>query len=84
MNLDLTKDDAVILMAGLDALTRVFGSQLANTGGAATNEVLPKLSAIEAVSGKLNSAAASAQAYAAANGADGGAAGCGDYQQLSN
>ena len=70
--LDITKEDAVILTAGLDVLTRVFGSQLANTGGSATNEVLPKLSAIEAVLGKLNSAVASAQAYAAANGADSG------------
>ncbi len=70
--LDLTKEDAVILTAGLDVLTRVFGSQLANTGGTATNEVLPKLSAIEAVLGKLNSAAASEQANEAANGAGGG------------
>jgi hypothetical protein len=68
IQLDLSKDDAMILTAGLDVLTRVFGSQLANTGGVATNEVLPKLSAIEAVSGKLNSALASA----AANGADRG------------
>jgi hypothetical protein len=30
---DLTKEDAVILTAGLDVLTRVFGSQLANAGG---------------------------------------------------
>jgi len=72
IQLNLTKEDAVILTAGLDVLTRVFGSQLANTGGLATNEVLPKLSAIEAVLGKLNSAAASAQTYAAANVADRG------------
>ena len=69
---DLTKEDAVILTAGLDVLTRVFGSQLANAGGLASNEVLPKLSAIEAVLGKLNSAVASAQTYAVANGAERG------------
>ena len=62
----------MVLTAGLDALTRVFGSQVANAGGLAINEVLPKLSAIEAVMGKLNSAVASAQAYAADNGADRG------------
>jgi hypothetical protein len=61
IQLDLTKEDAVILAAGLDALTRVFGSQLANVGGLASNEVLPKLSAIDAVLGKLNLAVASAQ-----------------------
>ena len=62
IQLDITKDDAVVLTAGLDALTRVFGSQLVNAGGLASNEVLPKLSAIEAVLGKLNSAVASAKA----------------------
>ncbi len=70
IQLDLTKEDAVILTAGLDVLTRVFGSQLANTGSMATNEVLPKLSAIEAVLGKLNSAVTSAQSYAVTNSAD--------------
>ena len=72
IQLDITKEDAVVLTAGLDALTRVFGSQVANAGGLAINEVLPKLSAIEAVMGKLNSAVASAQAYAADNRADRG------------
>ena len=72
IQLNLTKEDAVILTAGLDALTRVFGSQLANAGGLAINEVLPKLSAIEAVLGKLNSAVASAQTYAVGNGVDRG------------
>jgi len=67
IQLNLTKEDAVILAAGLDALTRVFGSQLANTG--AINEVLPKLSAIEGVLGKLNSVVASALACPTANGA---------------
>ncbi len=70
IQLDLTKEDAVVLTAGIDALTRVFGSQLANAGSLAINEALPKFSAIEAVLGKLNSAAASAQAYATANSAD--------------
>ncbi len=72
IQLDLTKEDAVILTAGLDALTRMFGAQLANAGGLAINEVLVKISAIEAALGKLNSAAASAQAYTAANGTDRG------------
>ena len=72
IQLDITKEDAVVLTAGLDALTRVFGSQVANAGGLAINEVLPKLFAIEAVMGKLNSAVASGQAYAADKGADRG------------
>ena len=72
IQLDLTKEEVVILTAGLDALTRVLGSQLANTGGLAINDVVPKLAATAAVLGKLNTSLASTQAYAALNGADRG------------
>ena len=66
-----TKDDMVVLAAGLDAAARMFGSQLSQTGTQSVPELLPKLKAIQVTLAKLQTALEEAELDARRKAANG-------------